>query len=458
MKTAFVLLVCVLAPIISAKLCQKTTTVTRYRQDKSYRSCGWWGWNRCTTYNRASYTVPINETECCAGDIGHIESGCNGECPYTNPMDSAACSGRTCRDYTCDKSRFPVPANFKVDGFHENDNSAQRVLTANATCFVQYTCPDCSCTCSRTRRSAVDRNKRAAGCSCSKNVPCTSCVVSNKHLFEVRNNVEIWKRECMSQCRNCTADPGCLGAGVDLSTEVTCSGVNYDYNDERSITIGLEPPTSVKAPTLRPGNVKTVNGSASNGTVVADIDVSEDPAWGSVLNWILTGATSKNSSKTMFRLASPGGYRGMTALPHVYTKQIEVVGNVSQEPSQVYNLTVCAYTRRHDTCTNITVKFVTTVEPPMPPYCRGVGSYANITAMNTWCNMTCHHTPPYCPQSHCLCTKEPAPGYHYCSPVGIWQTVRGMEAWCDFACNDPVPEHVAKSCLPSYCACTPPVV
>ena len=62
--------------------------------------------------------------------------------------------------------------------------------------------------------------------------------------------------------------------------------------------------------------MKTINGSASNGTVVTVIDVAVDmTGMGTVLNWSLTGATSRNSSKTMFRLAAWTGYRGEYMLP-----------------------------------------------------------------------------------------------------------------------------------------------
>merc|ERR1712029_721127 len=45
--------------------------------------------------------------------------------------------------------------------------------------------------------------------------------------------------------------------------------------------------------------------------------------------------------------------------------------------------------------------------------CRAAdGPWKNVPGQDSWCNDNCNHVPPYCPSSHCTCSKghaQPGP-------------------------------------------------
>lgn len=95
--------------------------------------------------------------------------------------------------YFLNVDQSDMTSTFETFQVHENDNEAKFLLSVDATCFVQYTCPDCSCGCARKKRSLVsvsDRTKRSA-CLCSFNEPCTQCTVSNTQHFEILNGMNL---------------------------------------------------------------------------------------------------------------------------------------------------------------------------------------------------------------------------------------------------------------------------
>ncbi|WAR09214.1 hypothetical protein MAR_019172 [Mya arenaria] len=314
-------------------------------------------------------------------------------------MPSNRCSGKVCRGFTCDRSGSAAPqVDISDDKRDANNNDAWKLLEVNATCFVDFTCPTCACDCQDRKKRAVaavgeegellkkfDRVRRAAGCLCSKNVPCSTCSVSNTAMFEVKNGKEIWRKPCSTKCRDCSGQPGCFDNGETYKTTVTCSAAGYDVNDEVELpeevvllVRSVDPP-AVAFP--ESDGTVTARWLDPVGTILATPDF-EFPERTGAVEFTLTGTISTTSGEELFALNETSG-------------SIEVISDLSLEASADYNLTLCVETRRHNVCAFLDRHYCTPVHP-----------WSTVIGMAAWCDWTCND-PEWknvtCLNSYCAC-------------------------------------------------------
>ena len=58
------------------------------------------------------------------------------------------------------------------------------------------------------------------------------------------------------------------------------------------------------------------------------------------------------------------------------------------------------------TTVTTTTTTTTTHAPPVTiKLCKAKGPWAKISGFDSWCNTNCNHKPPYCPKTHCTCTR-----------------------------------------------------
>ena len=89
--------------------------------------------------------------------------------------------------------------------------------------------------------------------------------------------------------------------------------------------------------------------------------------------------------------------------------------------------------------------------------CRGSGAWEGDASMDDWCQLNCHHDPPFCPSDRCTCDEDSNGGNGAsvltteltCVGIGLWSGSNIMSQWCQNNCNA-----TPKFCPEDLCQCT----
>lgn len=255
---------------------------------------------------------------------------------------------KQCRDFVCDQSGLRGrPRSLTI---HEDDDTERLLWTVSGQAFVQY---PCDCNRAPTVRTGtngehvLETRLARSNCNCSANLEVKNCGVTgdsnNTNIVEVRDGIYVYRKACSNPgCSDCAGASGCFTSELAsdvMNIMVTCDvGVHgldgFQVSAAFRINVQRSPPVTL---VLNGGNnTVTLTEDSVLQTVVKEFSWS-DPAGDSTPDLDLRQTASATTGVNLFAIDTADS-------------SVKLVGDLTQEHSATYTLTICASNRRRSSC------------------------------------------------------------------------------------------------------------